>query len=38
MAQMWMELSVSCAKIPVKYAADELAGTQKQALAHMQQM
>lgn len=38
MAQMWMELAVSCAKIPVKYAADELAGTQKQALAHMQQM
>ena len=35
---MWMELAVSCAKIPVKYAADELAGTQKQALAHMQQM
>ena len=38
MAQMWMELAVSCAKIPVKYAADELAGTQKQALTQVSQM
>ena len=38
MAQMWIDLAVSCAKIPVKYAANELAETQKRALAQVPQM